>query len=349
LSGKTRSTGFAVRKIVCTSSKVNIEFINQEAPMQILRVVILMFPAGMMALGAGAASGQSYPSKLIRIVTAAPGSANDWGARLIAQELAPSLGQQLIVENRGGLGAEVVAKAQPDGYTLLFYGGSVWLLPFLRDNVPWDPVRDFSPVTLALSSPNIVVVHPSLPVKSVKALIALARARPGELNYAAGTIGASPHLSTELFKAMAGVDIVRVGYKGTGPSVIALVGGEVHLMFAGLGSVAPHVKSGRLRALAVTSARPSALAPELPTVAASLPGYETASILGIFAPAKTPAAIINRLHQEIVRAINRTEVKERLFNAGVEVVGSSPEEFAATVKDDMARMGKVIKNAGIHE
>lgn len=317
--------------------------------MRMLRAVTWMFFVGLMMLGAGVASGQNYPNKLIRIITAAPGSANDWGARLIAQEVAPSLGQQMIVENRGGLGAEVVAKAPPDGYTLLFYGGSVWLLPFLRDNVPWDPVKDFAPVTLALSSPNIVVVHPSLPVKSVKELIALARARPGELNYAAGTIGASPHLSTELFKAMAGVDIVRVGYKGTGPSVIALVGGEVHLMFAGLGSVAPHVKSGRLRALAVTSAQPSALVPGLPTVSASLPGYEATSILGIFAPAKTPAAIINRLHQEIVRAISRNEVKERLFNAGVEVVGSSPEEFATTVKVDMARMGKVIRDAGIHE
>jgi tripartite-type tricarboxylate transporter receptor subunit TctC len=317
--------------------------------MRLPRFVAWMFPVGMMVLGAGMASGQNYPNKLIRIVTAAVGSANDWSSRLIAQELIASLGQQVIVENRGGLGAEAVAKAPPDGYTLLCYGGSVWLLPFLRDNVPWDPVRDFAPITLALSSPNIVVVHPSLPVKSIKELIALAKARPGALNYAAGTIGASPHLSTELFNAMAGVNIVRVAYKGTGPSVIALVGGEVHLMFAGLGSVAPHIKSGRLGALAVTSAQPSALAPGLPTVAATLPGYEATSISAIFAPARTPAPIISRLHQEIVRAINKPEVKEMLFNAGVEVVGSSPEELAATVKSDMARMGKVIRDAGIHE
>lgn len=308
-----------------------------------------MCAVGMIAFGTGIASAQNYPNKLIRIVTAAVGSANDWSSRLLAQELTASLGQQVIVENRGGLGAEVVAKAPPDGHTLLAYGGSVWLLPFLRENVPWDPIRDFAPVTLAMSSPNIVVVHPSLPVKSIRELIALAKARSGQLNYAAGTIGASPHLSTELFKAMAHVDLVRVGYKGTGPSVIALLGGEVHLMFAGLGTVAPHIRTGRLRALAITSAQPSALAPGLPTVAASLPGYEATSVLGVFVPAKTPPAIINRLHQEIVRAVNKPEVKELLFNAGVEVVGSTPEELAATVKLDMARMGKVIKDAGIHE
>jgi tripartite-type tricarboxylate transporter receptor subunit TctC len=300
-------------------------------------------------LGARLASGQAYPSKIIRIVTAASGSANDWGSRIIARELSASMGQQVIVENRGGLGADVVAKAPPDGYTVLAYGGSVWLMPFLRDQVPWDPIRDFAPVTLALSSPNIVTVHPSLPVKSIKELIALAKARPGELNYAAGTIGASPHLSTELFNSMAGVNIVRVGYKGTGPSVIALLGGEVHLMFAGLGSVAPHIKQGRLRALAVTTAHPSALTPELPTVAQTLPGYEAASITAVFVPAKTPAAIISRLHQEIAHGCNKPEIKAMVFNAGVEVVANTPEELGAMVKADMARMGKVIREAGIRE
>jgi tripartite-type tricarboxylate transporter receptor subunit TctC len=318
--------------------------------MPLLRFVARMFPVGMLILCAGVASGQNYPNKLIRIVTSSPGSNNDWGARLIAQEITKTLGQSVIVENRGGLGVEQVAKAPPDGYTLLFYGNTVWLLPFLRDNVPYDPVRDFSTITLAVTSPIVIVVHPSLPVKSLKELIALAKARPGELNYAAGTIGASPHLATELFKAMAGINLVRVPYKGTGPSVIALVGGEVHLMFSGLGSVAPHLKSGRLRALAVATSRPSALVPGLPTVAAAgVPGYEAASIIGMFAPAKTPAAIIHLLNQEIVRALNRADVKELFLNSGAEVVGSSPEEFAATIKSDMARLGKVIKDAGIHE
>ena len=318
--------------------------------MRLTRFIAWMFTVGMMVLGADVVSGQTYPNKPIRIMATQPGGLTDIVARLIAPGLTANLGQQIVVDNRGALIAvEIAAKAPPDGYTLLVNGSAFWLLPLLRNNVSWDPVRDFAPITMAVRSPSVLVVHPSVPVKSVADLIALAKARPGALNYAAGTIGATPHLAAELFKAMAGVNIVRVGYKGTGPSVIALVGGEVHLMFAGLGSVAPHVKSGRLRALAVTSAQPSALVPGLPTVAASLPGYEAASILGIFAPAKTPATIINRLHQEIVRAINRTEVKERLFNAGVEVVGSSPEEFTATVKDDMARMGKVIKDAGIHE
>ena len=189
---------------------------------------------GFIFLGASMTFAQNYPNKVVRIVTAAPGSNNDWGARIIAQELNRNLGQSVIVENRGGVAVEFTAKAPPDGYTLMFYGNTVWLLPFLRDNVPYDPVRDLAPITLAVTSPIIIVVHPSMPVKSVKELIALAKARPGQLNYAAGTIGASPHLATELFKAMTGTDILRVPYKGTGPSVIALVGGEVHLMFSGL-------------------------------------------------------------------------------------------------------------------
>lgn len=301
------------------------------------------------AAAAGAQAPQAYPSKLLRIVTAATGSANDWGSRVLAQELTAALGQQVIVENRGGLSMEYVAKAPADGYTILGYGSAAWLTQFLRDGVTWDAARDFIPVSLAMSSPNILVVHPSLPVKSTRELIALAKARPGELNYAAGTIGAAPHLASELFNAMAGTNIVRVAYKGTGPSVIALLGGEVHLMIAGLGSVAPHMKSGRLRALAVTSAKPSALAPELPTIASVLPGYESTSVLGIFVPAKTPAAIVARLQQEIARAVHKPEVKELLFNAGVDANGSTSEEFAAYVKNETLRMGKVIRDANIRE
>ncbi len=311
--------------------------------------VLWMFPVSLMVLGASLACGQSYPTKPIRIVTAAPGSNNDWGARIVAQELSGSLPQQVIVDNRGGfITMEIVSKAPPDGYTLLFLGPTVWLLPLLRDNAPWDPLRDFSPITLAVTSPNAIVVHPSLPVKSVKELIALAKARPGELNYGSGIIGSTPHLAAELFNAMAGVNMLRVPYKGTGPSMIALFSGEIHLMFPGLGSVAPHFKAGKVRALAVTSARPSPLAPGLPTVADSgLPGYESASILGIFAPARTPAAIINLLNQEIVRILNKADVKERFFSSGAETVGSSPEEFAATIKSEIAKWGKVIRDAGI--
>ena len=291
----------------------------------------------------------AYPSKLMRIVTAATGSANDWGSRVLAQELTASMGQQVIVENRGGLSMEYVAKAPPDGHTILGYGSAAWLTQFLRDSVNWDIARDFIPVSLAMSSPNILVVHPSLPVKSTRELIALAKARPGELNYAAGTIGAAPHLASELFNAMARTNIVRIGYKGTGPSVIALLGGEVHLMIAGLGSVAPHIANGKLRALGITSAKPSALAPDLAPIATVLPGYESTSVLGILLPAKTPVAIVNRLQQEIARAVHKPETKELLFKAGVDANGTTPDEFAGFVKNEIARMGKVIRESGIRE
>jgi tripartite-type tricarboxylate transporter receptor subunit TctC len=242
-----------------------------------------------------------------------------------------------------------VSKAPPDGYTLLIDAASFWIGPLLQET-PYDPVKDFAPVTLTDSAPNVLVVNPSLPVKSVKELIALAKARPGELNYGSSSTGSTPHLAAELFNMMAGVKIVRVPFKGSGPAVISLLGGQVQLMFATAGSVAPHVKSGRLRALAVASLQPSALAPGLPTIAASgVPGYEAVAFEGMFAPAKTPVAIIDRLNQEIVRVLNRAEVKERFFNAGVETVGSTPEEFAAAIKSNVAKWGKLIKDAGIRD
>ncbi|MBI3938727.1 MAG: tripartite tricarboxylate transporter substrate binding protein [Betaproteobacteria bacterium] len=315
-------------------------------------VVIWIFSVATMVLGAEAVRAQSYPNKPIRIVTAEPGGANDLVARIIAHGISGPLGQQVIVENRGGasgiIAAQTVAKAPPDGYTLLLYASPLWIVPLMRSNMPYEPLSDFSPITWAASAPNILVVHPSLPVKSVKELIALARARPGELNFAIGGFGASPHLAAELFKALTGVNIVRINYRGGGPAVNDLLAGQVQLMFAAAGSVAPHIKSGRLRALAVTSAQPSALYPGLPTVAASgLPGYESASTYGIFAPAGTPATTINLLNLEIVRALNRADVKERLFGSGIETVGSPPEELTARMKSEMARLGKVIKDAGI--
>ena len=314
-----------------------------------MRKFTCLSPIALAILLAAPASAQHYPSKLIRIVTASPGSTNDWGARLIAQEMTKGLGQQVIVENRGGLAVEYMTKQPADGYTLMFYGNTVWLLPFLRDNVGYDPLRDLAPVSLAIISPIIVVVHPSMPVRSVKDLIALAKSKPGQLNYAAGTIGASPHLATELFKAMTGTDLVRIPYKGTGPSVVALVAGEAHLMFSGLGSVAMHMKTGRLRAIAVATSKRSSLVPDLPTVASTVPGYEALSIIGMFAPAKTPPAIIHQLQQEIARGLNKPEVKELFMNAGVEVVASTADEFSTVIKSEMSRLGKVIKEAGIRE
>jgi len=300
-------------------------------------------------MSAGIASSQNYPSKSVRLVTAEVGAAGDLVARSIAPGLSERFSQPVVVENRGGSGVipiQTVAKSQPDGYTLLVFGTALWLLPFIQD-VSYS-VRDLAPVTLAVTTPLLLVVHPSLPVKSVKELIALAKARPGTLNYASGIAGSATHLPAELFKSMAGVDIVRVAYKGGGPALTAILGGEAQVMFATSSGAGPHVGSGRLRALAVTSAQPSALFPGLPTVAASgLPGYDAASIMCVFAPARTPPALIGRLNQEITRVLNKPEVKERFVRAGSEVVASSPGELAAAIKADMARMGKVIKAAGI--
>jgi tripartite-type tricarboxylate transporter receptor subunit TctC len=302
-----------------------------------------------MVLPATTVLGQNYPMKPVRIVTTQAGGALDIAARSIAQGLAASLGQPVIVDSRGGGAAaiEVVAKAPPDGYTLLFYGGTLWIGPLLQ-NVSWDPMRDFAPITLAVTYPNIVAVHPSLPVKSIGELIALAKARPGALNYGSGSIGASTHLAGELFRTMAGVNIVRVPYKAGASAMMALVTGEVHLMFASVGLLLPHANSGRVRALAITSVQPSALAPGLPTVAASgVPGYESASQAGLVAPAGTPAWLITRLNQETIRVLHGAEVKARLLGAGVEAVGNSPEEFTAVMKSEMVKWGKLIKSSGV--
>ena len=303
-----------------------------------------------MLLGAGLACGQSYPGKPVRIVTSGVGGGSDLAARLIAQAISPGLGQQVIVDNRpsGVIPGETVAKAAPDGHTLLVSSSVLWLESLLQAHAPYDAVRDFLPVTLAARSPNILVVHPSLPARSVKELIALARAKPGALNYAAGATGSSDHLAAELFKVMAGVDIVRISYKTAASRMADLLGGHVQLSFGSGGTVAAHVKTGKLRALAVTSAQPSALLPDLPTMAASgVPGYEAVQILGVFAPARTPAPFIGRLNQEIVRALGQADVKERFLNFGVETVGSTPEEFAAVIESDMAKWDKLIKIAGI--
>jgi tripartite-type tricarboxylate transporter receptor subunit TctC len=220
----------------------------------------------------------------------------------------------------------------------------------MRSNVPFDPVKDFSPITLVTTSPLVVVVHSSVAASSVKELIALAKAKPGTLNYGSGNAGSSSHLGVELFKSMAGVDVVRIPYKGVGFALNALITGESQMMIASAGSAMGHVKSGRLKALASTGAKPSSLLPGLPTVAASgLPGYEFAQTLGALAPAKTPVVIVNRLNREIAQVLEQQDVKQKLFGYGVEAVSTSPAEFGAMIKSDMSRLGKVIRDAGIHE
>lgn len=265
---------------------------------------------GLAAMASGVAVGQTYPNKPIRFVTSEPGGGTDFAARLIARDVAGGLGQNVIVENRASnLIGELVARAAPDGYTLAVAANVFWIGPVLQKAL-YDPVRDFAPITLISSAPGFLVLHPAVAASSVKELIALAKAKPGVLNYASGPSGAIPHLAAELFKSMAGVNIVRIPYKGSGPALNDLVGGQVQLMFAGAGGVVPHIKAGRLKALGVTSAQPSALYPELPTVSASgLPGYESVTSYGLFAPAKTPTAIIVRVNQEIARVLGGVELK----------------------------------------
>lgn len=325
---------------------------STENAMPVSRHIACALVAGILMSALGTVSAQTFPTKLIRIVTTTAGSNNDLVARLLAQGLAANLGQQVVVDNRGGgtLPMELVVKAAPDGHNLLLNGSTLWLLPYMRDSVPWDPLKDFLPITLAASSPAILVVHPSLPVKSVKDLILLARARPGQLNYGSGGAGSATHLSAELFKAMAGVNIVGILYKGIAPALTSLIAGEVQVSFATPASAVPLVSAGRLKALAVTSAKPFPLFPDLATVAASgLPGYESATLSGILAPAGTPAGIIELLNHEIVRVLNRPDVKERLANSGAIVVGGSPDQLSGVMKSEMARMGKIIKAAGIRD
>ncbi len=309
------------------------------------RILAASTAALLTFAGAAHAAQAPYPSKVIRIITSAHGSNNDWASRLVGDAMAPELGQRFIVENRGGLAVDVVAKAPPDGYTLLFYGPAAWTQHLFRETQV-DPLRDLAPITMAMSSPIILVVHPSLPVKSVKDLIALAKARPGELNYASGTIGATPFLAGELFKYMAGVNIERIAYKGTGPSMIGVMAGEAQVMWPGAGSAWTHVQNGKLRALGVASNKPSALAPGLQPISLTVPGYESTSQMAFQAPANTPKAIIDRLHKEIVKAVHKPEVKALLFKAGVESDGSTPQELRDYIVMDIARIEKMMKATG---
>lgn len=316
--------------------------------------VTLVAAAVFGGLPGAPAGAQNYPAKPVRMLAPEPGGGNELAGRTIAQELSQMLGHTFVVENRGAasgaVAGEILAKAPADGYTLLYYGSTVWLVPFLRDRVPFDPLTDFAPVSLATRAPFFLFTHPSLPVNSVKELIALAKRKPGALNYGSAGSGAATHLAAELFKTMANVDIVRVAYKGSGPAAIGLLSGEVQLMFVSAPVGMPSVRRGRLKVLAVADDKPSALAPEVPTMqAAGLPGYEASSMSGMFAPAKTPPAIIDFLYKSIVKVLETPDVKEKFLKSGWETVGASPAEFGRIIRADMAKWSKVIKNAGIHE
>jgi tripartite-type tricarboxylate transporter receptor subunit TctC len=302
---------------------------------------------GLMLLAAGALA-QDFPNRPIRLITSLPGGGSDFASRLIAQGISGPLGQPVVVENRvSSVTGETAMKAQPDGYTLLVDGNSFWFAPLMQ-KTPYEVLRDFTPVTQALAAPNILVMHPSVAANSVSELIALARSKPGQLNYASSGTGSSQHLAMEMLKSMAGINVIHVPYKGNGAALTGVIAGEVQLLSSSAAAVAPFMKTGKLKALAVTSATPSALLPALPTIASSgLPGFDMVSRTGLFASGKPPKAVIQRLNQEIVRALNSREIKDKFLNAGIETVGNSADEFAAAIKSEIARMGKVIKEAGI--
>ena len=307
-----------------------------------------------LAVSAGPASAQAWPARPLRLVVPFSAGAGilDIMARILSQHLSPKLGQQVVVDNKpgagGNVGAEIVAKAAPDGYTFLIAGPALAVSPYLYAHLDFDPLNDFAGVTMVNSAPLLLVVHPSLPVKSVAELIAYAKGHPGKLNFGSGGVGATPYLAAELLKSMAGFDAVHVPYKGGAPALADLVAGQLSFMIENVPGTLPFVKDGKLRALAITSRERSPLVPDLPTmIEAGVPGFELTGWLGLFAPAGTPRPIVERLYAEMAKVIAVPEVRERLPGLGYEPVGSTPEEFAARYKADLALYARVIREAHV--
>jgi len=315
--------------------------------------VAVVFVVACAAVQPASAQQPSYPVRAIRLVVpSSPGGGTDITARLVAPKLSEFLGQQVVIENRSGagtmIGGEVVARAAPDGYTLLMGISTLAINPAMYKKVPYDALRDFAPISQVVSLPNILVSHPSLPVKSVKDLVAFAKARPAQINFASAGMGTSPHLSMELLLTMTKIKMIHVPYKGSGQGVVDVLAGHVSLMTPSILTGLPYVKDGRLRALGVTSAKRAAGAPDIPTIAeAGVPGYEATQWFGILAPAGTPVEIVNRLHREVVRVLATPEMRERFTADGAEPVGSTPEEFLAYIRSETAKWSGVIKQAGI--
>lgn len=316
-----------------------------------MKLQLLRFVAPILVIAAASAQAQTYPTKAIRLlVPQAPGGGNDTMARMIGQKLTLTLKQQFAIDNRAGAGgmiaAELAAKAPPDGYTLLLANvATMAIIPNVQKKPPYDPLKDFEPISLIAQAPLLVVVHPSLPVKSMKDLIALAKAKPGQVNYASNGIGSSTHLATELFVMMAGIKLTHVPYKGLSPALTDVLSGQVPLMFSSAVAMMPHVKAGKLRAIGTTAAKRSSSQPEIPTVAEAtgLKDYEAGSWYGLAAPAGTPRAIVDLLNRETVAAMKLPDIIERLSFEGVIPVGNSPEEFAAYIRKEHARIGRVIR------
>lgn len=321
-----------------------------DIPQTAVAAVILV---ACISLQPASAQQTNYPVRAIRLVVpSSPGGGTDITARLVAPKLSEFLGQQVVIENRSGagtmIGGEVVARAAPDGYTLLMGISTLAINPAMYKKVPYDALRDFAPISQVVSLPNILVAHPSLPVKSVKDLVAFAKARPAQINFASAGMGTSPHLSMELLLTMTGLKMIHVPYKGSGQGVVDVLAGHVSLMTPSILTGLPYVKDGRLRALGVTSAKRAAGAPDIPTIAeAGVPGYEATQWFGMLAPAGTPADIVSRLHKEVVRVLAIPDMRERFAADGAEPVGSTPEEFLAYIRSETAKWAGVIKQAGI--
>ena len=319
-----------------------------------LRIEHAMVAAALAAAsGAPAAQAQDYPARPIRfIVPQSAGGSTDKVARVVAQRLSDVLGQSVVVDNRPGSGSlngtELAARATPDGYTALVVAASLSISPAVRKKLPFDVVRDFAPVTQLVDLQHLLVVHPTVPVHSVKELIAAAQAKPGALNYASSGIATSTHMAAELFRYMTQTDMTHVPYKGGGPGITAMLAGQCHLYFATISTALPHVRAGKLRGLAVTSVKRSVAAPEVPTIAeAGVPGYSHSSWIGMLAPARTPEPILKRLHTESVKIVQSPDVKKLLLREGLEANGNTPQEFAADLKEEIAKWRKVVAAAGI--
>ncbi len=303
--------------------------------------------------GVTAAAAQHYPSRPIRfVVPFAPGGNADTVARNTSLKAAEGLGQQMVIDNRSGangnIGMEIVARAAPDGYSIVLgYIANVAIAPSLVSKLPYDPVKDYAPITLLATSPNIVVVHPTVNARNLKELMALSKAKPKSINFSSAGVASVGHLTGELFNTALGADLQHVPYKGSAQGVIDLLAGQIQMLIGGMSSVMPHVKGGRLRAIAVTGAQRSPAVPEVPTVAESLlPGFEATAWYGVLAPAGTPRAIVTRLHREFARALAASDVKQRLDNLGYVIIASPPDVFANTIKTEIVKWAKVVKASG---
>jgi tripartite-type tricarboxylate transporter receptor subunit TctC len=322
---------------------------------RVLRIAACCITAAALALGTPSALAQGYPAKPIRIIVPSPpGDGSDLMARAIGDKLAAAWNVAVVVDNRTGaggrVGAEAAAKSPADGYTLIMgNAGSHGINAALYSDLPYDIERDFAPVTQVMRSPNVLVVSPSLPAKNVRELIALFKANPGKYSYGSGGNGSSAHLSAELFKSMAGVDVVHVPYKGASPALTDVIAERIVMFIGNLPPAMPHIRSGNVRALAVTTAQRSPLVPDVPTLDESgLPGFETVAWFGLFAPAGTPKEIVAKLQSEVARIVREPDIRERIAALGGEPVGNKPEEFAAIVKGDVAKWRKVVKDAQVH-